>query len=174
MYQNILKYLQNQLGWIGITDKALASQFGGESSSPAETRGQDAGCYGPVQPKCMGIRTQLMMVLCESALTSVRTQAQSRCPPKEGWLTGWSQIIQLQLSETCWDNRTCTVSKIRSHSPREALRKQQLSRKKTHILTYRQTDSLNVPRILISSHVDCPMLKLTRMECCDRMAFSLK
>ena len=25
--------------WIGITDKALASQFGGESSSPAETRG---------------------------------------------------------------------------------------------------------------------------------------
>ena len=25
--------------WIGITDKALASQFGGEGSSPAETRG---------------------------------------------------------------------------------------------------------------------------------------
>ena len=71
----------------------------------------------------MGIRTQLMMVLCESALTSVRRQAQSRCPPKKGWPTGWSQIIQLQLSETCWDNRTCTVSKIRSHSPRKALQK---------------------------------------------------
>ena len=30
---------QVQPRWIGVTDKALASQFGGESSSPAETRG---------------------------------------------------------------------------------------------------------------------------------------
>ena len=52
-------------------------------------------------------------VLCESALTSVRRQAQSRCSPKEGWLSRLV-AVQLQLSETCWDDWTCTVSQIRS------------------------------------------------------------
>ena len=47
----------------------------------------------------MGNRTQLeKTVLCESALTSVRRQAQSRCSPKEGWLSRLV-AVQLQLSD---------------------------------------------------------------------------
>ena len=42
-------------------------------------------------------------------------------------LVGRSSAITEWL---CWGKRTCTVSKARSHSPCEALRKQQLCRKK--------------------------------------------
>ena len=39
MYERGNKVFSAKPRWIGITDKALASQFGGEGSSPAETRG---------------------------------------------------------------------------------------------------------------------------------------
>ena len=44
-----------------MVDKALASQFVGEGSNPAETCGQAAGSYFSVLPKFMGEPAQFVV-----------------------------------------------------------------------------------------------------------------
>ena len=65
-----------------MVDKALAFQFGGEGSNPAETCREAAGSDVSVIPMCMGSRLSLRCVILRSYLVETCEEADHISAPK--------------------------------------------------------------------------------------------